>query len=98
MEKFSKIINNSKPVLIDFYADWCGPCQAMGPILKEVKNDLQNDVSIIKINVDKNPEISRRYGVRGIPTFFIFKNGEQLWRKSGILKKDELVTIINSFS
>ena len=82
---FSKVINKPIPVLVDFYADWCGPCQVMWPILKDVKDELKDKVSIIKINVDNNPEIARKYQVRGIPTFFIFKNGEQLWKKSGIV-------------
>lgn len=98
MSSFTKIINKPIPVLIDFYADWCGPCQVMSPILKEVKDELKDKVSIFKVNVDNNAEVARQYHVRGIPTFIIFKNGEQLWRKSGIIQKDQLIDIINKFS
>ena len=87
MSTFSEIINKPIPVLVDFYADWCGPCQVMGPVLKDVKDELKDKVSVIKINVDNNPEIARKDQVRGIPTFFIFKTGEQLWRKSGIVQR-----------
>lgn len=98
MSSFTEIINKPTPVLVDFYADWCGPCQVMSPILKEVKEELKDKVSIIKINVDNNPAIARQYQVRGIPTFLIFKNGGQLWRQSGIIQKDELINIISKFS
>jgi thioredoxin 1 len=98
MSSFKEIINKSIPVLVDFHAEWCGPCQVMSPILKEVKDQLKDIVSIIKINVDKNPELSRKYQVRGVPTFIIFKEGQLVWRQSGIVKKEELINIINKFS
>ena len=95
MSKFSEIINKDKPVLVDFFADWCGPCKMMNPILKEVKDTLGNAVSIIKINVDTNQQLAAQYQVKGVPTLILFKNGKQLWRQSGVLQKNELIQIIN---
>ncbi|WP_347173028.1 thioredoxin [Polaribacter uvawellassae] len=95
MSKFSEIINKDKPVLVDFFADWCGPCKMMSPILKEVKDALGDAVSIIKINVDTNQQLAAQYQVKGVPTFMLFKNGKQLWRQSGVLQKNELIQIIN---
>ncbi len=97
MGKFLDIINKGKPVLVDFFADWCGPCKMMSPILKEVKDTLGDKVSIIKIDVDKNQSLAAKYNVRGVPTLILYKSGEQVWRQSGVVKKNELVTIINNF-
>lgn len=94
MSSFSKIINQDKPVLIDFHAEWCGPCKMMAPILKQVKDNLGDRVSIIKIDVDKNQELASKYQVRGVPTLMLFKNGKQLWRQSGVLQKDEIINVI----
>jgi thioredoxin 1 len=93
-DSFEKIINSEKPVLIDFYATWCGPCQMLGPILKEVKDNLGERISILKIDVDKNQEIASAYQVRGVPTMMLFQNGKQLWRQSGVLSKEELIKTI----
>lgn len=95
---FSNLINSNIPVLVDFYADWCGPCKALAPILKEVKDELGDCVKIIKINVDTNANLASKYQVRGVPTMLIFKNNKQLWRQSGVLPKNELKHIIQSFS
>lgn len=96
MSSFSEIINQSKPVLIDFYAKWCGPCKIMAPVLKQVKDNLGDKVTIIKIDVDKNQNLAAKYQVRGVPTFMIFKNGQQLWRQSGVIEKEELIRTILS--
>ncbi len=96
MRSFSEIINQSKPVLIDFYADWCGPCKMMAPILKQVKDNLGERVSIIKIDVDKNQGLAAKYQVRGVPTLMLFKNGKQLWRQSGVIQKDEIISLITN--
>ena len=96
MSNFSDIINQSKPVLIDFHADWCGPCKMMAPILKQVKENLGDSVSIIKIDVDKNQKLAAKYQVRGVPTLMLFKNGKQLWRQSGVIQKEDIINIIKS--
>lgn len=95
---FHDIIQDDKPVLIDFYADWCGPCKMLGPILKDAKATLGDDVKIVMIDVDKNQELASKYQVRGVPTMILFKNGKQLWRQSGVLQKDEIIKIIKSHS
>jgi thioredoxin 1 len=94
MNAFSDLINSDKPVLVDFFATWCGPCKALAPILKDVKAELGDNVSIIKIDVDKNQALASQYQVRGVPTMLLFKNGQQLWRQSGVLSKNDLVNII----
>ena len=78
-------------MLIDFFATWCGPCQMLGPVLKEVKDQLGDSVSIIKIDVDKNQELAAMQQVRGVPTMMLFQNGKQLWRQSGLLSKEEII-------
>ena len=93
-DKFDTIINSEKPVLVDFFATWCGPCQMLGPILKEVKESLGDRVSIIKIDVDKNQAAANHYRVRGVPTMMLFQNGKQLWRQSGVLSKEEIIKTI----
>ena len=91
---FDKLIQSEQPVLIDFYADWCGPCKAQAPILKEVTNAIGDRARILKIDVDKNQNIANRFQVKGVPTLILFKNGEPVWRKSGVLSGPELVSII----
>jgi thioredoxin 1 len=93
---FNQIINSEIPVLVDFFADWCGPCKMLAPILKQVKEALGDAVKIIKIDVDKNQPIAAKFQVRGVPTILLFKNGKQVWRQSGVLQKDELISIIKS--
>lgn len=91
---FQEIINQNKPVLVDFHATWCGPCKMMSPILDEVKKRLGDTVSIIKIDVDKNPQAAAAYQVRGVPTLLLFKQGKQLWRQSGVVQANDLERII----
>jgi thioredoxin 1 len=98
MSKFSEIINKEKPVLVDFFAEWCGPCKMMSSILKEVKEELADTISIIKIDVDKNQSLSAKYQVKGVPTLVLYKAGKQVWRQSGMVQKTALVTIIKNFS
>lgn len=88
---FNKIIQSEKPVLIDFYADWCAPCKMLTPILKDVKQELGDRIKIVKIDVDSNSNIAGRYQIRGVPTMILFKRGEIRWRKSGVLPKDALL-------
>jgi thioredoxin 1 len=94
MSSFNEIIQSDKPVLVDFFATWCGPCQMLAPILKDVKTNLGERVSIIKIDVDKNQAVAAQYQVRGVPTMILFQNGKQLWRQSGVLSKEEIIKII----
>jgi thioredoxin 1 len=96
MEKFTSLINGDKPVLVDFFATWCGPCQMLTPILKEVKNSLGDRITIIKIDVDKNRDLmsSPQFQVKGVPTLMLFKNGKMLWRQSGVLPKEDIVRAI----
>lgn len=93
---FSEIIKANIPVLVDFYADWCGPCKMLAPILKDAKAELGDAVKIVKIDVDKNEALAGKYQVKGVPTLILFKNGEQLWRQSGVVQKSELVQLIKS--
>ncbi|MBD1261045.1 thioredoxin [Maribacter polysiphoniae] len=95
---FTNIINSETPVLVDFFADWCGPCKMLAPILKEVKKELGDAIKIIKIDVDKNQSIASQYQVRGVPTMILFQNGKQLWRQSGVLQKRDIVQVIQSKS
>lgn len=97
-QKFNELIKSETPVLVDFFADWCGPCKVLAPILKEVKSELGDSIKIIKIDVDKNEKLAAKYQVRGVPTMLIFKSGEQKWRQSGVLQKQDIVDIIKSHS
>lgn len=97
MSKFSEVINQSTPVLVDFYADWCGPCRTLAPILLQVADQVDGKAKIIKVNVDKNPVAADHYGVRSVPTMLIFKNGKELWRHSGVLPQHEIARVLQSF-
>lgn len=97
MEKFEDIIKSDKPVLVDFYATWCGPCQMMHPILEELHGMLDGKARIIKIDIDKNQELAQLYQVRSVPTLMIFKDGKLEWRQSGAQPADSLLQIINQY-
>ena len=98
MEKFSEIINGSTPVLVDFFAEWCGPCKAMKPVLDEAKQRLGDKVRIIKIDVDKNNILSQKLEIRSVPTLILYQNGKIVWRASGARPLNELVEIIERYS
>ena len=95
---FNEIIQSDKPVLVDFTATWCGPCKMMAPILKEVKLEVGDTATIIKVDVDKNQQAAGEYQVQGVPTLILFKNGKPLWRQSGVVQKASLVDIIRKFT
>lgn len=96
--KFSDIVNSEIPVLVDFSAERCGPCKMMKPILEELKNKMGDQVKIIKIDVDQNPQLSAKYAIQGVPTLMVFKNGELKWRQSGVRSAVDLEKIIHSNS
>jgi thioredoxin 1 len=95
---FNEMIQSDKPVLVDFSAEWCGPCKMMAPILKEVKLAIGDTATIIKVDVDRNPQAAGEYQVQGVPTLILFKNGQPLWRQSGVVQKSNLVNIIKKYT
>lgn len=96
-DSFNNIINSETPVLIDFYADWCGPCKMLAPILKQVKEEMGNGLKVIKIDVDKNQSLASTYQVKGVPTMLLFKSGKQVWRQSGVLQKNDILKVVQQY-
>ncbi len=95
---FNEMIQSEKPVLVDFFAEWCGPCKTMAPILKEVKAAIGDTANIVKVDVDKNPRSAQEFQVQGVPTLILFKKGKILWRQSGVVQKSGLVSVIKKFT
>jgi thioredoxin 1 len=96
MSNFNDIIQSEIPVLVDFFAEWCGPCKMMKPILEDLKSKMGENVRIIKIDVDKNPAIAAQYRIQGVPTLMVFKQGQSKWRQSGVLSAADLQKVIAS--
>ncbi len=94
MSKFNELINSETPVLVDFSAEWCGPCKMMAPILKEVSSKVGDKARIIKVDIDKNPQAAAAYNVQSVPTLIIFKKGEIKWRQSGVIQANQLAPIL----
>lgn len=92
--KFESIINSEQPVLIDFFAEWCGPCKTQSPILREIASELGEKVKVIKIDVDKNPQLAMKYSIQGVPTLMIFKHGQQVFRQSGMMTKPQIYSAL----
>ncbi|RUA07061.1 MAG: thioredoxin [Flavobacteriia bacterium] len=97
MASFNEIINQKTPVLVDFKADWCQPCKMMTPILKQVKQHYKDKIKIIKIDIDHNPAVARKFGIRGVPTSILFKEGKAVWRQSGVMPANQLIPIIGNY-
>ncbi len=94
MEPFQELIQADTPVLVDFYADWCGPCKAMTPVVQEVAREVTGKARVIKINIDKNQQAANAYGVSAVPTFILFHKGNILWRHPGMIDKKSLLNVI----
>ncbi|HPG07863.1 MAG TPA: thioredoxin [Saprospiraceae bacterium] len=94
---FSELIHGDVPVLIDFHAEWCGPCKMQSPIIKEIAQSMKDKLRVIKIDVDKNPSLSRKYKIRGVPTLALFKDGELKWMQAGMKSKQQILKVIDQF-
>lgn len=98
MASFGDVLNSGKPVLVDFFAEWCGPCKMMAPILKQAKDALGEKATVIKVDIDKNPAVAEQYHIQGVPTIILFKDGQVKWRQSGVVPAQQLVQAVNQFA
>ncbi|HOP43626.1 MAG TPA: thioredoxin [Flavobacteriales bacterium] len=98
MSRFQELISSGQPVLVDVHAEWCGPCKAMSPIVQEVARRMTGRARVLKVDVDRNPALAQQYGIRGVPTLLLFKNGEVVWRQSGVVPAEELVAVMERFT
>lgn len=97
MAAFTDILNKEKLVLVDFFAEWCGPCKMMAPILKDLKTKVGDDATILKMDVDKNPALANQFQIQGVPTLILFKNGQPVWRQSGVVAANQLQQLISQY-
>ena len=95
MESLSQLIQSERPVLVDFFATWCGPCKAMEPVIKDVAKTVEGKVRVVKVDIDKQRQIASQYNVNAVPTFMIFKNGNMIWRHPGMIDKSSLLNMLN---
>lgn len=98
MSKFNELINSDQPLLVDFFAEWCGPCKTMAPILQDVISKLDGKARIIKVDIEKNAKAVSKYGIKTVPTLVVFKNGEIKWRHSGVISSNQLIEILQKFN
>lgn len=100
MASFAELLTSGKPVMVDFYADWCGPCKMMAPILKQAKEALGDTVTILKVDVDRNrnPAVAEKYRIQGVPTLILFKDGQVKWRQSGVVPAQQLIQAVKQFA
>jgi len=96
METFNKILNGDKPVLVDFHAEWCGPCKMMAPELKRFADMYKDQVRVLKVDIDKNPAVAQQLNIQGVPTLILYKQGKVLWRQSGAMNAQQLSSVIKS--
>lgn len=96
-QSFAEIIKGETPVLVDFFAEWCGPCKTMSPILKDFATQMGDRVRVLKIDVDKNPAVAQTYRIQGVPTLILFQNGQLKWRQSGVVQKKQLEELVNKY-